>query len=51
MAKDDHACIMTLAEIAGVMDMARELKKSWGLRENKPNETRRKTGIWKIMES
>lgn len=28
--KDDHACIMTLAEIAGVMDMARELKKRLG---------------------
>lgn len=28
--KDDHASIMTLAEIAGVMDMARELKRRLG---------------------
>ena len=28
--KDNHACIMTLAEIAGVMDMARELKRKLG---------------------
>lgn len=28
--KDDHASIMTLAEISGVMDMATELKRKLG---------------------
>ena len=38
--KDGHARIMTLGEIAGVMDMARELKRKLGFVEK-----------WKIMES
>ena len=38
--KDDHFRIMTLGEIAGVMDMARELKRKLGFVEK-----------WKIMES